>query len=86
MAKKTKKKRTETKKVSYSICPGCGKKVEDHKCRFCGATRSINQVSGNEIWMRNGRIVEAFHDSRKAFVAMALRYGIPEAEWPDEFK
>lgn len=75
------------KSVILAICPGCGKEVEDgRKCRFCGATKTINQVSGNEIWMRNGRVVKAFADSRQAYVTMATQYGIPEDQWPEEFR
>ena len=67
-------------------CPGCGKDVEGHKCRYCGATRSVNQVSGNEIWMRNGRLVAAYKDKREAFVTAARQWGIPIEQWPQEFK
>jgi len=74
------------KEVYTVICPGCGKNVETHRCKFCGAEKIINQVSGNEIWMRNGRVVSAFVDSKTAYVAMATRYGIPEDQWIPEFK
>jgi len=36
--------------------------------------------------MRNGRIVEAFQDSKKAWTEMAIRYGIPKDEWPEKFR
>jgi hypothetical protein len=69
-----------------ALCPSCGVPVETHRCRLCGATRSLNSVSGNVIWMNNGRVVEAFHDAKSAYVAMAQRYGIPETEWPVKFR
>jgi ribosomal protein L24E len=80
-----KKKAAEKKMAAEAICP-CGKPVETHKCRFCGATKSINQASGHVIWMRNGRVVRAFQDEKKAYVEMAEQYGIPEAEWPEQFR
>ena len=76
----------EQKMTAEAICPTCGKEVLTHMCRFCGATKSINSVSGNVIWMRNGRVVEAFRDEKQAYVNMAVRYGIPESEWPERFK
>lgn len=71
-----------------SICPSCGVVVSDHKCRLCGARKTINSVSGNVIWMRNGRIVPggAFQDDKAAWVDMALRYNIPRNEWPEKFR
>jgi hypothetical protein len=69
-----------------AICPTCGVMVDGHRCRLCDATKSINQASGNQIWMRNGRLVAAFKDSRQAYVRMALQYGIPREKWPEEFK
>jgi len=87
MKKKPSLQKTKAKRVEdYAICPGCGEKVETHRCRLCGAQKAINPVSGNEIWMRNGRVVDAFKDSKIAFMRMATQYGIPEAEWPDKFK
>ena len=68
-----------------TICPTCGVPVKGHKCRLCGATKTINSVSGNEIWMRNGRIVRAFKDARFAWLEMAKKYQIPYAEWPVAF-
>ena len=70
------------------LCPSCGPKgdIRDEKCRLCGARRTVNQVSGNVIWMRNGRIVRAFKDSRQAYVQMAIKNGIPESRWPEEFR
>ena len=72
--------------IYESICPACGVEVKDLKCRLCGARLTINSVSGNAIWMRNGRVVSAFKDSRKAFVDMALKYNIPEERWPEKFR
>lgn len=74
------------KEEEKNICPGCGKVIDNHKCRFCGAVKTINQVSGNVIWMRNGRIVAAFQDERNAWIKMAQNYQIPESEWPEKFK
>ena len=76
----------EEKLGAKSICPTCGKEVLTHMCRFCGATKCINSVSGNVIWMRNGRLIQAFRDEKQAYVEMATRYGIPESEWPERFK
>lgn len=69
-----------------AICPTCGVGVSGHKCRLCGATKSVNAASGNQIWMRNGRLIAAFRDGREAYVRMASQYGIPENEWPEEFR
>jgi ribosomal protein L32 len=41
--------------IIKAICPSCGKAVATHRCNLCGAEKTVNQVSGNEIWMRNGR-------------------------------
>lgn len=76
----------EDKIVAEAICPTCGVGVSTHRCRLCGATKNISSVSGNMIWMRNGRIVAAFTDEKKAYVNMAKRYGIPENEWPKKFQ
>jgi len=81
-----KKKTLDEKLDAEAICPTCGKPVETHKCRLCGATKSINAASGNVIWMRNGRVVAAFQDSKTAYVNMATRHGIPRDEWPEQFK
>lgn len=74
--------------IITDVCPTCGPKgdIINGKCRLCGARKTINSVSGNVIWMRNGRIVRAFRDSKQAYVKMALNYGIPKSEWPEEFK
>ena len=74
------------KSTAEAICPDCGVPVATHKCRLCGATKSISDVSGNVIWMRNGRVVAAFRDARDAYIKMAIRYGIPETEWPEKFR
>jgi hypothetical protein len=71
---------------SESICPTCGRGVATHRCRLCGATRTVSSVSGNVIWMRNGRVVAAFADEKQAFIKMAMHYGIPETEWPKKFR
>ena len=68
-----------------SICPACGVAV-DYRCRLCGATKSINSVSGNVIWMRNGRLIAGFKDEKQAFLNMAERWNVPESLWPDKFK
>jgi len=69
-----------------AICPSCGVFIDGHRCRLCGAVKTVNTVSGNLIWMRNGRLIKAFHDEKQAFVEMAKQWGIPEDEWPKEFK
>lgn len=69
-----------------SLCPTCGVEVPSHKCRLCGAVRTVNQVSGNVIWMRNGRVVRAFADEKAAYVQMAKQYEIPEDRWPKRFR
>jgi hypothetical protein len=79
-------KAVEEKVVAEAICPACGKPVLDHKCRLCGATKSINSVSGNVIWMRAGRVIVAFEDERQAYVRMATKFGIPEKDWPERFR
>ena len=76
----------EEKMNAEAICPTCGKPVPTHKCVLCGATKSINSVSGNVIWMRNGRVVAAFRDEKDAYVRMAVQYGIPASEYPERFK
>jgi methionyl-tRNA synthetase len=68
------------------ICPGCGKEMGEYRCRFCGTTKTINQVSGNVIFMRNGRIVSAFTDEKAAFIQMAIKHNIPQEQWPKQFK
>jgi hypothetical protein len=79
-------KKSEDDNFYQAICPACGVDVEDLKCRLCGARLTINTVSGNAIWMRNGRVVSAFLDERRAYVEMAMRYGIPEDRWPQKFR
>lgn len=75
------------KEIMYeAICPTCKKGVETHKCRLCGATKTINQVSGQMIWMRNGRIVAAYKDDKIAWVKMAIANNIPKDKWPDRFR
>lgn len=66
------------------ICPADGQ-LTSFRCRLCGATRHTNQVSNNIVWMRNGRIVEAFTDALAAWVLMANRYQIPKEDWPVQF-
>jgi hypothetical protein len=68
------------------ICPNCGGSVETHRCKFCGAEKSINQVSGNEIWFLGGRVISAFADSKIAYIKMATKYNIPVDQWPVEYK
>jgi hypothetical protein len=84
--KKVKKAKEAKKQTPEFICPSCGKPVETHKCRLCGATRTVSQVSGNIIWMKNGRVVAAFDDEKQAYMRMAKQYGIPEKDWPERFK
>lgn len=74
------------KMAAEAFCPKCLKAVEGHRCRLCGATKAINDVSGNVIWMLNGRVVAAFRDERAAYVNMAERCGIPRGEWPERFR
>ena len=69
-----------------AICPTCGVLVETHRCRLCGAVKTINPVSKNLIWMRNGRLVAGFHDEKQAYVRMAMQHGIPKEDWPERFK
>lgn len=74
--------------IIESLCPACGPDgdVINGKCRLCGARKTINGVSGNVIWMRNGRIVRAFEDERQAYVQMARKYGIPRDKWPADIQ
>ena len=67
------------------ICPCCGV-VTDYLCRLCGATRTTNQVSGNIIWMRNGRVIAAFTDSLQAWTRMTSIYNISRDKWPEQFR
>lgn len=83
---KKSKKTVEEKMAAEAICPSCGKEVPTHKCRFCGAVKTINNVSGNVIWMKNGRLVGAFRDERDAYIKMARQHGIPEKKWPKKFR
>ena len=76
----------EKEMAAEALCPTCGKEVLTHKCNLCGATMCISQVSGNVIWMRNGRVVAAFTDERVAYVKMAEKYGIPKENYPERFK
>lgn len=69
-----------------SICPACGVEVQNGKCRLCGARKTINDVSGNCIWMRNGRLVAGFADEKAAYVKMAMEWGIPRDRWPERFR
>jgi hypothetical protein len=48
---------------------------------------TINSVSGNVIWMQNGRIVKggAFADERSAWIQMAAKWDIPLDQWPPSF-
>lgn len=84
--KKKAKKLTMHDKMADVICPTCAKAVEGHRCRLCGATKTINSVSGSVIWMRNGKLVAAFHDDKRAFVDTALEHNIPIEEWPEQFR
>ena len=83
--KKTMKQREHE---AEALCPTCGVEVHTHKCNLCGATRSVNSVSGNVFWMRNGRIVQggAFRDEREAWVKVARQYEIPMEQWPERFR
>lgn len=84
--KESKKKKVDEKKMmAESICP-CGKEVLTHRCRFCGAVKTINSVSGNVMWMRNGRLISAFRDEKQAYIRMAEKWGIPKENWPEKFK
>jgi hypothetical protein len=69
-----------------SLCPTCGVFIESHRCRLCGATRTVNAVSGNVIWMRNGRLVAAFHDEKSAWQRVAQEHGIPDDQTPARFR
>lgn len=74
----------------HLLCPTCkdGGEINaaSRKCRLCGARQTVNQVSGNVIWMRNGHIVRAFKDEKDAYTSMATRYGIPRSQWPEDFR
>lgn len=71
--------------MSDAICPRCQREVSTHRCHLCGSVRTVNAVSGNVVWMLNGRVVEAFHDERSAYIQVAQRCGIPVSEWPKRF-
>lgn len=81
---KIKQKMMEEEK-SDAICPSCGVEVKGHRCRLCGAVKTINSVSGNLIWMKNGRIVKAFRDEKQAYIKMAEKWGISKDKWPKKF-
>ena len=70
------------------ICPGCGKYVVNDKCRCCGARKTTNQVSGQVIWMRNGRVVHGgvVGTDNHASVTKAFQNSIPKDEWPEQHK
>lgn len=72
--------------MDKAICPSCGVEIPEHRCRKCGATRNVSQVSGNVIWMRNGRLISAFQDAKQAYVKMAEKYGVAKELWPDKFR
>ncbi len=72
-------------KSGESICP-CGQEDVGYRCTKCGATQHVSSVNGNVTWMRNGRVVRAFHDERAAYVEMANNYGIPKERWPVQFQ
>jgi hypothetical protein len=63
-----------------------GELNDEGMCRACGAARQINQISGNIIWVRNGRVVAAFQDEKNQWVEMAKRNGIPQDRWPERFQ
>jgi predicted RNA-binding Zn-ribbon protein involved in translation (DUF1610 family) len=75
----------EVAEVTDFICPCCGV-ITEYRCRLCGATRTTNQVSGNIIWMKNGRVVSAFTDALQAWIRMASQYNIPQEKWPEQFR
>ncbi len=72
-------------KSGESLCP-CGQEGVGYKCPKCGSTQHVSPVNGNVTWMRNGRIVRAFHDEKAAFVEMATNHGIPKDRWPIQFQ
>lgn len=68
-------------------CLFCKEELSPERmCRLCGATMQISEVSGNIIWMRNGRVVAAPQDEKDAWVKMAKAHWIPESEWPERFR
>ena len=69
------------------ICPSCGIVVPG-RCRLCGARMTINSVSRQVIWMRNGRIVKGgmFKDVVHAWREMANQWEIPRGQWPKEIQ
>ena len=71
--------------ANEALCP-CGQEDVGYRCPKCGATKHVNPVNGNVTWMRNGRIVRAFHDERSAYGEMATAYGIPKDRWPQQFQ
>jgi len=86
MSTKKKEKIVQKEKAPTYICPYCGNIVEGHKCRICGAIRTVNPVSKHVIWMKNGRVLAAFNDEKSAYTRMAEKYGIPKEKWPKEFR
>lgn len=81
------KEKTNSEEITAeALCPSCGKGVITHKCELCGATKNISPISGNVVWMRNGRIVEAFINTKESYVIIAKRFGIPENEWYEKYK
>ncbi|MFC1627274.1 hypothetical protein ACFL18_01805 [Patescibacteria group bacterium] len=63
-------------------CPLCQHQtritmMDDEKtvqCPSCGAHKDLSQVSGNVIWMRNGRVVLAEEDVKEQIKKHNLRY------------
>jgi hypothetical protein len=43
------------------------------QCPACGAFKDINTISGNTIWMRNGRVVFAAEDIKEQQIAAEAR-------------
>ena len=92
MARKRAKKNVKKKQVEVkpsndmcSICPMCGKQVETHRCADCGCTKTINAVSGNVMWMKNGRLIVAFHNEKQAYINIAEKYNIPKNKYPKKY-
>ena len=67
-------------------CPSCEKAIRGLKCDSCGAEMSINQNSGNVIWMRRGRVILAPDDKKEQWIKHAEAWAVEKDQWPDEFK
>ena len=66
-------------------CEICGKAgLVDNKCRLCGVEKRI--IRDLLTWIRDGKILKCFQLEKEAFIQMARGQGIPEEEWPEEYR